>query len=372
MNKSNVMEIKKTLKMSAEELPSIDAVCTCFVNGNKEKLISNTERFTKLDEEEQFKYTDMCKAALSGAIGKKLINLEYKDVSSQKKMEEYHRLVFDDENKRDELFDTIIEHYDLGENYLITIAHGVYDAPVKASDGAKLEDESNTYDFMIMAICPVHSTKAGLTLDKKEGRMTSSKQVQIVEAPVNGFLYPAFNDRQSDIHRMLYFTKKAEDPHEELMEALLGSVAPTSSVQQQNIFENILAEVTDDRADFEVVKTLHENLSVLAEDAEYKSEEKKLGKEDIKNILTEAGIDKSKLDDFDHIYERAGGNDGTDFTVQNLMELNKFSVKAPDVEIKIKPDKTGLVQKKKVDGKNCIVVTLEGDIELNGIQVSEV
>ena len=53
------------------------------------------------------------------------------------------------------------------------------------------------------------------------------------------------------------------------------------------------------------------------------------------------------------------------------MELDRFNVKAPDVEIKIKPDRTGLVQKRKLDGKNCIVVTLEGDIELNGIIVRE-
>ena len=104
-----------------------------------------------------------------------------------------------------------------------------------------------------------------LLLDSDSGRMVSSRQVQIVQAPVHGFLYPAFNDRDTDLHSMLYFTKKPEDSHPELIEKLLGIPAPTSSVDQQHIFESIIAEVTDDKADFEVIKTLHENLKEILE-----------------------------------------------------------------------------------------------------------
>lgn len=376
MNKSNVMEIKKTLKITPEFLPSINTICTCFVNGNKEKLISNTEGTMSLDEEEIFKYIELLKGSLSGAIGKKLINLEFTSdetsKAAQDKLLNIHQHMFQNAETRDEFFDLIINNLAFDENYLIVVGHGIYDAPVKTSDGAKLEDETNTYDFMITAICPVHSTKAGLTLDMENERMISSKQVQIVEAPVSGFLYPAFNDRETDIHSMLYFTKKPEEQHSEFIEALIGKTAPTSSAAQQHIFESILAEVTNDSAEFETIKELHGILSEKAEEAQMQSETVELGKEEIKAILQETGIPEEKLEDFDHIYERAGGNENTKFVAQNLMELDKFNVKAPDIEIKIKPDKTGLIQKRKVDGKNCIVVTLEGDIALNGIQVSDV
>ena len=375
MNRSNVLEIKKTLQMKAGDMPSVDRICTCFVNGNKEKLISNTEKFFELDEEEQFKYTDILKGVLTGVIGKKLINLEYTSSKESEKAESMMRNAYTETFKgdkaRDEFFDTIINNLAFDENYLIVAGHCIYDAPIKAADGKNLEDETITYEFMVTAICPVHSTKAGLTLDAKSGRMVSSKQIQIVEAPVNGFLYPAFNERETDIHGMLYFAKKPEEQHSELIEALIGEAAPTSSATQQNIFETLLAEVTDDSADFELVKQLHENLTTMADDAKQHSEDKKLRMEDIRNILEDAGVDKEKLEDFEHIYERAGGNDKTVFVPQNLIALDKFKIKAPDVEIKIKPDKTGLVQKRKIDGKNCIVVTIEGDVELNGIQVSE-
>lgn len=376
MNRSNVQEIKKTLAIKVDDIPSIDTICTCFVNGNKEKLISNTEKYSSLEEEEQFKYIDILKGALTGAIGKKLINLEYtsdeSSVDAEKKMAKAYKNMFSDDAVRDALFDQIIDNFSLDENYLIVVGHGIYDAPVKASDGAKLEDETDSYEFMVAAICPVHSTKAGLTLDSGSGRMVSSKQVQIVQAPVNGFLYPAFNDRQTDLHGLLFFTKKPEEDHPELMEALIGVKAPTSSVKQQNIFETIIADVTNGKADLEVVKAVQENLTEIVEQGQLIAEEKSLTKDDIKQVLVESGIDEEKLSDFDHIYERAGGEDDTDFKAQNLVTLDKFQLKTPDIEIKIKPDKRRLVRQERVRGKRCIVVELEdGNIELNGIQVSE-
>ena len=374
MNRSKIMEIKKSMKITMEDMPSIDTICTCFVNGNKEKLISNTERYRDLDEEEQFKYIELLSASMTGAVGKKLINLAYdnspESMNAQKQMQNNYKQIFADDTARDEFFDNIINTLVFDENYLIIAGHGLYDAPVKTSDGAKLEDETDIYEFMLVVICPVHSTKAGLTLDSQTGRMISSTQVQIVQAPINGFLYPAFNDRQTDLSGMLYFTKKPEENHPEFIEMLLGTPAPTSSVEQQGIFENMIAELADDKADFEVIKTLHDNLKEMTENAQMEAVDKQLDKEDIKNIFKDAGISDERLADFDHVYARAGGTDNTIFAPQNLMEIDKFNVKAPDVEIKIKPDRTGLIQKKKVDGKNCIVVTLEGDIELNGIQVS--
>ena len=151
-------------------------------------------------------------------------------------------------------------------------------------------------------------------------------------------MYPAFNDRQSDDGAMLFFTKKPEEEPRDLMEALTGIEPPVSSVKQQNIFENIIAEVTDDKADIEVIKNIQENLTQIVEDQKMSSEDKILGRDDIKEVLIGAGISRDKLSDFTHIYERAGDEDKTRFKPQNLVTLDKFKIKTTDVEIKIKPD----------------------------------
>ena len=370
MNRSNVLELKK--QMSTIDECIIDKISTCFVNGEKHKLISNTESFWNLEQEEQFKYMDMFKASLTGAIGKKLINVQLTDKTSKDSLAGYYKNFSNDEAQRDELFDKIIEGYDFGENYLIAVAHATYDVPLKAADGAKLEDSVTSYEFMLVSICPVHSTKAGLTLDAESGRMVNSGQIQIVQAPANGFLYPAFNDRDTDEDALLYFTKKPEEQHSELIQALIGTEPPTSSAEQQRIFENIISELTDNEADFEVIKNLQDNLTNAAKDNTQLALEKKYDKDDIKDVLKQAGISSEKMEKFDDVYEKCSYGMEMKFLPQNLITIDKFKVKAPDVEIKIKPNKRNLVTKQKVSGKECIVIELEeGKIELNGISIKE-
>ena len=45
----------------------------------------------------------------------------------------------------------------------------------------------------------------------------------IVDKPDKGFLFPAFNDRSTDLHSVLYYTKKSEDLQPEMIDQLLGS-----------------------------------------------------------------------------------------------------------------------------------------------------
>ena len=97
MNRSNVLELKK--QMSTIDECIIDKISTCFVNGEKHKLISNTESFWNLEQEEQFKYMDMFKASLTGAIGKKLINVQLTDKTSKDSLAGYYKNFSNDEGK---------------------------------------------------------------------------------------------------------------------------------------------------------------------------------------------------------------------------------------------------------------------------------
>ena len=48
----------------------------------------------------------------------------------------------------------------------------------------------------------------------------------IVDMPSLGFLFPAFNDRNTDLHSLLYYSKNAEELHETLIDEILGCVTP--------------------------------------------------------------------------------------------------------------------------------------------------
>ena len=51
------------------------------------------------------------------------------------------------------------------------------------------------------------------------------------------------------------------------------------------------------------------------------------------------------------------------------MNTRTFEVKTPDVIVKVKPDRTDLVETKIINGRRCLVIPLEGDVEVNGVTI---
>ena len=74
MNKKEITEIKKQF---TPERTSIDRICGCYVDGEKNKRMELAELFLTLPEEEVFKYCEIFKKTLSGTIGKNLLNMEF-------------------------------------------------------------------------------------------------------------------------------------------------------------------------------------------------------------------------------------------------------------------------------------------------------
>lgn len=74
MNKKEVSEIKKQF---TPENCAITRLCGCYVDGEKTKKTELKDAFLSLPEEEIFKYFEIFRKALSGTIGKNLINMEF-------------------------------------------------------------------------------------------------------------------------------------------------------------------------------------------------------------------------------------------------------------------------------------------------------
>ena len=79
----------------------------------------------------------------------------------------------------------------------------------KSSDNMEMFDASDTvYEHIMCSICPVKLTKAGLTYNAEKNNIEDRIRDWLVEMPDWGFLFPQFNDRSTDIHGLLYYTKK--------------------------------------------------------------------------------------------------------------------------------------------------------------------
>lgn len=371
MNKREISEIKKQFK---KDNNAITRICGCYVDAEKQIKTTLKEAFFALSEEEIFKYYEIFKKALSGGIGKNLHNLEYSihdegpDSAHALLMKLRDEKIADDETV-DAFYNKVIENYEYGENYYIILIHSAYDVPGKASDNEEMFDASEeVYNHILCCICPVKLSEPGLSYNEATNAIEERPRDWWVQAPMTGFLFPAFNDRSSDIHGVLYFSKNPEELHSKFIDACLGAPTPISFKSQKEAFQEILTDTLGEECDYETVRQIHENLTELAEEHKEDEVPLTLTKPEVKDLLEKSGVEPERLEHFDKVYEDAAG-ENTAILVPAITGTGKFAVKTPDVDIKVNPDRLDLVETKFIGGRRCLVIAVEDNVEVNGMPV---
>lgn len=373
MIKQEIAEIKK---LFTPKRCSIDRICGCYVDGEKNKKTLFRQAFLSLPEEEMFKYFEILRKALSGSIGKNLLSLEF-PLSSEEAggtQEFLYRLKnsgLKDDELLEQFYDQIINTYEYVGNYLILIIHDNYDVPKKTTDNIENEDASEeVYEYILACVCPVELSKPGLSYNAEENAFQNRIRDWVVSMPQMGFLFPAFNDRSTDLHSVLYYTKDGEDLKDGLVDALFGCPLPLSAGSQKDTFHAIIEETLEDTCDLEMVKNIHEKLTEMVEEHKEKeiAEPLILDKNEVKTILADSGVANEKLEHFEEHYEETAGDD-TPLYVSNVMNAKSFEVKTPDVVVKVKSGRTDLIETRVIGGRECLVIALDGNVEVNGIAI---
>ena len=96
--------------------------------------------------------------------------------------------------------------------------------------------------------------------------------------PEQGFLFPAFQDRNTDIHRLLYYSKNANELCPDITEQLLGCVQPIPAGQQKESFQAIIEDTLGEECVYDVVRNIHENLNEMIEEQKENGEPLELDK----------------------------------------------------------------------------------------------
>jgi len=371
MIKSELSEIKK---LYTPKNCSVTRIAGCYVDGDKNKKATFIKTFNSLPEEETYKYFDIFRKALSGTVGKSALTLDItneaeKEGGQQDFLLKIRDSALQDEELLDDYYNRIISSLEYVGNYLILVAHDVYDIPQKTRDGSINEDASeDIYNYIFTVICPVDLTDAGLAFDPKTNEFHDRKRDWIVKLPMLGYLFPAFNDRNADIHSVMYYSKDSENLNEQFIELMLGAGEPMSAVSQKETFEAIVEETLGDECRFESVKNIHEEMSRMIADNKEQLLPLTMEKHDIRNLLEAGGTSNEKMDTFNDKYEKISPEDRP-LMMSNVFNSRSFDVRTPDVVVKVKPDRTDLVNEKSVDGKDCLVIELNGEVVVNGINV---
>ena len=370
MNKKEVLEIRKQF---TPENCTITRICGCYVDHEKEKKMEMKKAFLSMPEEEAFKYFDIFKHTLSGTVGKNLMTMEFPldqelEGGAQKLLLKLRDTKLTDDLLLEEFYDKVIENYEFAENYYIILIHAAYDVPGKSSDNMEMFDASDTvYEHIMCSICPVKLTKAGLTYNAEKNNIEDRIRDWIVEMPENGFLFPLFNDRSTDIHGMLYYSKNAEQLHDIFVDEVFGCTAPLSAGGQRDSFNMLVEETLGDDCQYDTVIGIHEKLNEIIEAQKDSPDPVVLTQSEVKRLFEDCGVEDEKLETFDNQYEAVAGEKAT-MVASNITNTRKFEIKTPDVVIHVEPDKVELVETRIIDGRKCLVIPME-DVEINGIRV---
>lgn len=373
MNTKEISEIRRHLR---RDRSNITKIYGCYVNDNKEIVSQFSQSTGMMSENEGEKYFSLLKRTLSGSIGKNLIDINF--ATSQVAGSEEHGLLMelrktrcDDEQLRHNFLRKVIETVSLDSSYLVLLGCDSYDVPFKSKDGESQSDNSDeTFTFLICAICPVKQTQPKLHYVPEEKAFHDGGMQNIVSAPELGFLFPAFDNRSTNIYNALYYTHSPKQSHEPFVAAVFNTKIPKPAYEQKQSFAAILGNALDEECSLDVVQTVHDQMCQrIAMHKEARVPEAlTVSKDDVKEVLTSCGISEPHIAKFSIDYDEAFGHEA-DIHPKNVIDDKLFEIKTPDVTVKVAPDRADLIETRIIGGVKYILIPADEAVEVNGVSI---
>ena len=281
------------------------------------------------------------------------------------------------------------------------------------------------YEYLICAICPVDLSKPGLGFLEEEHRIGPRVRDWVVGAVDTAFLFPAFNDRSTDIHSTLFYTKNTKEPHSEFMANGLGCGIERTATEQKMAFHSIVRNVlgAEDEHTDDVLLDLQQNLSdMIDEYAETHDDDEDvflLDKEVVTKLLADSEISEEKAAKIEKSVDEAFGEKppaaenviDSKALVQNELRVEKMALedqvgtltvqltekdealaertsqliekqeeidnyiaetKTYDVVLRVKPEKASQIKSQVINGQKCLVIPMGEDehATINGVNTT--
>ena len=373
MNEKEIGELRRHLR---RDRSNMTAIYGCYVNAQKEIITEFNQSLGIMPENESEKYFALLKRTLSGTIGKNLIDISFK--TSQVAGSPEHKLLMDlretrlkDEQLRMEFYRKVINTVSFDDNYLILLGCDTYDVPFKSKDDTFQKDNSDeSYTYLVCSICPVKQTKAMLHYVPEEKLFHDGAMNHMVSAPQLGFLFPAFDNRSTNIYNALFYTKNIKEGHDAFIESVFNTPVPKPAYEQKKSFEALLTTSLGDECSMEVVQEVHDELCQrIAMHKEAKVADPLLiSKEEVKSVLNQCGVSENHVAKFSVEYDEVFGFEA-ELHPKNIIDNKRFEIKTPDVIIKVAPDRSDLIETRIIGGVKYIMICADENVEVNGVNI---
>ncbi len=373
MNDKEIAEIRRRYKA---EKTGISRIRGAYVNEKREIISELDQSVAMMTETEADEILSLLKKALSGKVDTNLIDIHF---TTQQVMESpEHKLLcnlretaLSDEELIHQFYKKIIDSLAIEGNYMILLAYDCYDVFSYRKDGAKDEDSTEMFRYILCAICPIKMAKPTLSYYVRENCFRNVVADSVISPPALGFMFPSFDNRSTNLYGALYYTHATDNSHKEFTDAIFNAgELPMPATEQKETFRSVLADAAGDSCSLAVVRSVHAQIHQAMEEHKISKEPEPLtvDKYAIRDMLEFCGVPEENVEKFEQKFDKGFGQNAA-LAPRNLVETGKFEVRTPDVVIKVDPAHTDLVETRIIDGVKYVLIRADGGVEVNGIDV---
>ena len=374
MNQKELGELRRRLRPGKNNLSHVYG---CYVSPLKEIIAEVDQPLSLLNEDDVESCLALLRKALSGGLGRNLMNVEFstRQVAEGEELKRLQALREDklkDAAARRAFYEAIIQSLELGEDsYLILLTQESYDVPFRTRNDETLDDASDTvYSYLLCAVCPMREGKPGLGYVPNENALHVKTAGRLAAPPEVGFLWPAFDDRAANLYNALYYARKPELLHGEFLSGVFGTEPPLSAPEQREAFETALTDALGAECSMELVQAVHEQLRERIELHKESRDPEPLTvtAKDVGGMLRECGVEAERVSAFqDYCDQRLGEEAAVD--PANLIDSRRFQIKAGEITITVKPELSGQVESRVLEGRTYLLIPAGDGVEVNGLPV---
>lgn len=185
-----------------------------------------------------------------------------------------------------------------------------------------------------------------------------------------GFTSGLVNPYTTGIYATLYYTKSTADNHPEFTTAVFGIEPPMPAASQKEVFSEILSEALAEECRIETVQSVQEHIGQIIEmHKESRAEEPlALSKNEIGAMLGQCGVSAERVQAFSDAFDAHFGTDAA-LPPVNMIDKKQFVITTPEVTVKVDPERSDMIELRKIDGLKYILIPADDVVEVNGVKV---
>jgi hypothetical protein len=273
-----------------------------------------------------------------------------------------------------EIVERMLEVREYDHDIVISFIKGDYLKPQKKPDDDFTHQNDLVYDHQFI-LCTINKTQdppKDLLFDYVE--KTFKYQVIVdpvinIKAPIGGFLFPCFTDKQADVNHILYTAPKANEPDDTFITDVLGAEETVTQQEDKIIFEEIVRNTVGYKMDTQTLSSLYEDINRRVEENEEEDEVPTLDYKDIAELLTTSGLEQVEPERVKTAFQSVIDDEHYALKAKNIVPKYKsksIKINTKVADVKVSPEDLRYVKQMQMFGRRYLMIEVDEDTVVDG------